>query len=396
MIITETDLQFASRRSASTAVRQHETLTAWRSGPDGTVRVNLENVRETLRMEDAGERIILSTAAAQMAREPESTVRPAPGTGSAPAALDAGAAPAAAMDSAGGVQRTHEIDAASATDFESLRLAVLVSFVERITGRRIELVRVPAPDAQRVAAMPELVHSEPAAAPPGAAAAPEATRWGAAYSRTETVTESEMTRFEASGTVRTADGRQIRLAVELDMSRRFTSQSGVVVRAGEAVKDPLVINFGGNAAALTTETMRFDLDADGELDAIATLAPGSGYLALDRNGDGRINDGSELFGPHSGDGFADLAHHDDDGNGWIDENDAVFSRLLVWSLGPDGQERLQGLLELGIGAIHLGRASTEFALRDDQNSLLGQLRSTGVFLYENGGVGTVQQLDLAI
>lgn len=379
MIITETDLQFASRRSASTAVRQHETLSAWRSGPEGMVQANLENVRETLRMDDAGERITLSAAAAQMAPEPESAV---------PRALATVNTPGAAAGSAE-VRGAHEIDAGSATDFESLRLAVLVSFVERITGRRIELVRVPDPSAQQTASVPEQTHSGPVAGP-------EAARWGAVYSRTDTVTEREMTRFEASGTVRTADGRQINLAVELNMSRRFTSQSSLVVRAGEAVKDPLVINFGGTAAALTADTMRFDLDADGELDEIATLAPGSGYLALDRNGDGRINDGSELFGPHSGDGFADLAHHDDDGNGWIDENDAVFGRLLVWSLDVDGQQRLQGLLELGIGAIHLGRASTEFALRDEQNNSLGQLRSTGVFLYEDGGVGTVQQLDLVV
>ena len=41
---------------------------------------------------------------------------------------------------------------------------------------------------------------------------------------------------------------------------------------------------------------------------------GSGYLALDKNGDGTINDGSELFGTRNGDGFADLAQYDEDGN----------------------------------------------------------------------------------
>ncbi len=40
----------------------------------------------------------------------------------------------------------------------------------------------------------------------------------------------------------------------------------------------------------------------------------------------KINDGSELFGTSSGDGFKDLATYDEDENGWIDENDSIFSK----------------------------------------------------------------------
>ena len=75
----------------------------------------------------------------------------------------------------------------------------------------------------------------------------------------------------------------------------------------------------------------FDIDADGEEESISYLQGGSGYLALDKNGDGVINDGSELFGTKSGDGFADLAEYDADGNGWIDENDPIFDKLLIWA-----------------------------------------------------------------
>ena len=60
------------------------------------------------------------------------------------------------------------------------------------------------------------------------------------------------------------------------------------------------------------------------------------FLALDLNGDGRINNGSELFGALSGNGFADLAQYDSDANGWIDENDEIFQRLKVWSGADDG------------------------------------------------------------
>lgn len=64
------------------------------------------------------------------------------------------------------------------------------------------------------------------------------------------------------------------------------------------------------AASLTERDFAFDIDLDGHADQIAFVGTGSGFLALDRNGDGEINDGSELFGPESGDGFAELAAYD--------------------------------------------------------------------------------------
>jgi hypothetical protein len=45
--------------------------------------------------------------------------------------------------------------------------------------------------------------------------------------------------------------------------------------------------------------------------------------------DGRVNDGRELFGPITGDGFAELAAYDDDGNNWIDENDGIYDNLSI-------------------------------------------------------------------
>ena len=90
-------------------------------------------------------------------------------------------------------------------------------------------------------------------------------------------------------------------------------------------------------ANLTDQKFFFDIDADGKKDEISELAAGSGYLALDHNNDGKINDGSELFGPESGDGFADLAEYDDDGNGWIDENDAVWKKLKIWCRNKKGE-----------------------------------------------------------
>lgn len=208
--------------------------------------------------------------------------------------------------------------------------------------------------------------------------------------------EKESTSFSTTGTVRTADGREINFGVEVNMSRSFAQYYEQNYTIAEVqVCDPLVINLDGNIAGLSDQKFTFDLDNDGILDNISRLNQGSGYLALDRNGDGVINDGSELFGTKSGDGFKDLAQYDQDGNGWIDEDDEIFDKLLIWTQDEDGNDVLYHLKDLGVGAICLESVSTNFTLNGANNTTNGYIRQTGVFLYENGEAGTVQHLDVA-
>ncbi len=209
--------------------------------------------------------------------------------------------------------------------------------------------------------------------------------------------ETEQTQFSTVGTVKTADGREINFNLGLSMSRRFTEYAQTT-SVGEFVQmtDPLVINLDTNMTTLSDQKFEFDLDCDGVKDTISQLSGGNGFLALDKNGDGIINDGSELFGTRSGDGFADLSQYDEDGNGWIDENDAIFEKLLVWAKDENGKDELYTLKEAGVGAMCLQRAETDFSLNSLKNNQSnGRIRSTGIFLYENGNVGTMQQLDLA-
>ena len=139
------------------------------------------------------------------------------------------------------------------------------------------------------------------------------------------------------------------------------------------------------------------MDSDGKAEELSSLTGGSGFLALDLNNDGVINDGSELFGTKSGDGFKDLAAYDKDGNGWIDENDEVFKHLKVWTKNADGSDRLIAIADAGVGAIYLGNASTEFSVNTlDTNRTQGIVRSTGIFLKESGEVGTIQHVDLVV
>ncbi len=221
--------------------------------------------------------------------------------------------------------------------------------------------------------------------------------FGGSFSQEYCYHEEEMTTFETTGTVKTGDGREISFNLELSMSRSFTEVYQESFSFGSpAFLDPLVINMDCDSAEVTDQKFFFDLDADGHEEALSRLKGSSGFLALDRNGDGVINDGSELFGTKSGNGFRDLSEYDSDGNGWIDEADEIFSKLLIWSPGKNGEDRLVGLGQAGIGAICLGCAETEFSLNNLMtNEPNARIRSTGIFLYENGGIGTMQQLDLA-
>jgi len=214
------------------------------------------------------------------------------------------------------------------------------------------------------------------------------------YRRTETTVEREDTTFTAEARVTTADGRQLDIDVDLGLHRESVETTETRILAGDAarpqVTDPLVLSTG-RAPSLSAETVDVDLDGDGAAETVSFVGPGSAFLALDRNGNGRVDDGSELFGPASGDGFAELAAFDDDGNGWIDEADAVYARLSLWSAasGP-----LASLAEAGVGAIGLTNVATpfEFSVGGETRGLL---RSSGIWLSEDGAAGTVHQIDLA-
>lgn len=212
--------------------------------------------------------------------------------------------------------------------------------------------------------------------------------------RRETIEEHEKTEVSGRGEVSTADGRRLSFELSLSMCRDYRCTREVAESRRIELKDPLVINFGGTAAALLDQRFSFDLDADGTPELLPELAAGSGFLAFDANGDGAIETGRELFGAtgeHAGDGFADLARLDADANGWIDEADPAWNGLGVWF--PDG--KLQSFKETGVGALALVNAWSPFALKDGANQTLGEVRRSGIYLGEDGTVGSLQQIDLA-
>ena len=217
-------------------------------------------------------------------------------------------------------------------------------------------------------------------------------------SRTESfVAESEYTSFSAKGIARTEDGREINFNVDYSMSREFMSYTEINEEAALNLCDPLVINVDSSVASVSDQKFAFDLNADGRSENISYLGKGSGFLALDKDKNGKIDDGRELFGASSGDGFKDLSAYDEDGNGWIDENDKVYDELKIWFKNEDGTDTLLSLKQADVGAIYLGNASTEFLLKSEDNSSTNAIiRRSGIFLKEKGGAGTLQHLDMAL
>ena len=226
---------------------------------------------------------------------------------------------------------------------------------------------------------------------------PPPTQWKQTTITSAFYAELENTSFETTGIAKTTDGREISFNVSVEMTHAFCERYTNISVQENIYADPLVINLSGNYVELSDQKFLFDINSNGQEELISFTERGSGFLALDKNGDSVINDGSELFGTRSGNGFADLAAYDSDGNNWIDEADAVFNDLKVWTKDEKGNNVLLDLKRVNVGAIFLGNTSTQFSLKDvETNQTNGIIRTTGIFLKESGAVGTIQHVDLTI
>lgn len=363
MRITASTLSLASEHAAATQRRTSETLRTWR----GPTRPDFEGTRTA-----AAGPPPLSAAVAQISAAARALAAAVPPTPSASAESKA-------------------IDAASDAVENDPVLQLLKSLVERLTGQPVKVFSAKQ-FSRDIEARAVDVAKATAPLDPN-----RPVGWGIEYDAHTVTTETEATHVTANGTVRTADGQSIAFVLDIKLQRSHREETSVTIRAGDAVRrDPLVINFSGAATQLSDQKFSFDLLGTGGNNLLPLFASGSGYLALDVNQNGVIDTGRELFGPVTGSGFGELAKQDQDGNGWIDENDPAYDKLRVWTPAADGKGTLATLREAGVGAIALAHVASPFELRDGANANLGAVRASGIWLSDSGTAGGVQEIDLTI
>jgi hypothetical protein len=205
--------------------------------------------------------------------------------------------------------------------------------------------------------------------------------------------EKESLSISASGFVQTKD-KNISIDLQAELFSESTMTLDVAAYNGKRI-DPLVINLsGGLAQTDKIAEFDFDLDSDGKMDKISALASQNGFLALDADNNGKIDNGNELFGTKSGNGFADLAKYDGNKDGVIDESDSIFEKLKIWTKTA-ASDKLISLKEAKVGALLLDNINSEFELKN-QNRVNAKIQKSGIAIFEDGMIGWVSHVDFAV
>ncbi|WP_416391027.1 S8 family serine peptidase [Alloalcanivorax xenomutans] len=155
--------------------------------------------------------------------------------------------------------------------------------------------------------------------------------------------------------------------------------------------DPLSLDAGGDGIRLGAGQVDFDVDGDGAPERVRWTAPTDPLLVMDRNADGRISSGAELFGVSPDGARPALESLDSNADGVLDEADTHWSDLRVWvDRNQDAYaspEELTGLDELGIQSIDLSPVTGNVAGQTDVDGV--------VATYADGSTRTLWDVALA-
>ncbi len=170
-------------------------------------------------------------------------------------------------------------------------------------------------------------------------------------------------------------------------------------------RDPIILDLDGDGLQTVglSGNVYFDHDGDGVLSKTGWVGQGDALLVWDRNANGRIDTGAELFGdftplPNGSlapNGFAALAALDSNGDGVLDASDPAFAQLKLWKdntlNGQTEAGELITLAEAGISALHLA-PSLKNQNMGNGNTLVRQ----GSFIRNDGSTGDMGEFHLAI
>lgn len=157
--------------------------------------------------------------------------------------------------------------------------------------------------------------------------------------------------------------------------------------------DPIILDLDGTGFTFSElgNGVRFDINGDGKFDQMAWNSSSDGILVYDLNGNGTIDDGSELFTPwfnggNFANGSAALASLDTNGDGVIDVNDEAFSKLQTWQDangdGISGADELKSLADHGITSLSASTNTTSGSI--DGQAIVGE----GTFTRADGSNGS--------
>jgi len=228
-------------------------------------------------------------------------------------------------------------------------------------------------------------------------------------------TEQQQLNFAMQGEF-IIDNKKVDLNYQLNLQASYSSMRSITTTAA-ALKDPLIIQFGARSIGHITDYAQFDINNDNKQNDLPIFSGDVGYLVFDKNNNNRVDNGGELFGPTTNNGFSELAQLDSNNNGFFDNQDDKFSQVYIWqpkqaktnnneqSLGeqPNTQANKQNLVSLsqaGIKAISLNAIATQFNFRDQSKSGNGainaQLTQTSFAITENNQALGVHQIDVRL
>jgi hypothetical protein len=144
--------------------------------------------------------------------------------------------------------------------------------------------------------------------------------------------------------------------------------------------DPIVFDLNGNGVDLTSyqNGAQFDITGTGEKSTTAFVTGGDAFLALDRNGNGAIDSGKELFGDQNGarNGYEELRKLDSNGDGVINARDRDFNKLVLFKDNGNGKTdkgELVSLNQAGIAEISLSYQNVNVGAKGGNH--IGQVAS---------------------
>jgi hypothetical protein len=170
-------------------------------------------------------------------------------------------------------------------------------------------------------------------------------------------------------------------------------------KTAETTTSPLILDLDGDGVETLgkSEGIHFDHDGNGFAETTGWVGKDDGLLVWDRNGNGQIDDGSELFGnntklangQNAANGFAALAELDSNHDGKIDANDAAFNQLRIWK-DADSDAALDAGELLGLGSANVGSLNTAYTNQNQYDAQGNLVLQVGNFTTADG---LVQRMD---